>query len=725
MRSRVLYIILLMFITVSLIKPTLAAVESKSVLILDIPRLALDELNEKYPNFFKLVNNSTVGLMTTPLPEPVAFDQVYLGFNSGTQLKSVSDNYLLFNFNEDYKGVPAGKLYYSLMGIKAPSEGIVHLGFNKITQITNKNNSANIGLFGSILHQNELKTGVIGNADADLINRCGALMLMDQTGKIDHGSVGVETLLADSTFPFGFRTDPNRVLNEWREINKKAQVIVVTLGDLERLERFNFYLTEKQWFHYRRQILANYDRLLRGFLTEVDPNRTLLMVFTALPSSRKAMLGERLVPVMLQGPGFHSGLAFSGSTRQSGIVTYYDLPTTILEFLAIKDYHSFNGRVLNQISGDWELLLKERPRLVKNYNVRWPLLTVYGYLLIAAVLLGIIGLIFWPKRDCFFKWLGHGYLFLLTIPAVFLIEAIINPLDWITIIGWTIGLGGLIWSIAYYFSRGAHLLILAIISWLTVGLIILEGFFNGILESKSFLGYSAIAGARFYGIGNEYLGFLLGAYIVAVSISLVNFPKYRSQILWPAVFLLAVFLAHPNLGSNIGGGVTALLGLGITTCLWLKRPVRVKEIVGLVVALILLLIIVGFWDLYVNNSSMTHFGQLISLIRDQGPEALTNLFSRKWELNLRLIAYTQWAKVLLIILVAIPFIYRRPPSMIVPFLSKYPIETRGFLGISYTSLIALFANDSGIVTLSTMNVFGVLMLLMLTFKLSADKRSDD
>jgi hypothetical protein len=46
--------------------------------------------------------------------------------------------------------------------------------------------------------------------------------------------------------------------------------------------------------------------------------------------------------------------------------------------------------------------------------------------------------------------------------------------------------------------------------------------------------------------------------------------------------LIAVLLAHPALGANIGGGITAMLGLGIANYLWLKRRVGAKEILILV-----------------------------------------------------------------------------------------------------------------------------------------------
>lgn len=716
MRRRILIISLLFVVLFTIFRPSLRASTPKNVLIIDIPRLTLAEITADYPNLLKFVENGSVAIMTTPLREPVALDQVYFNFNSGAQVKTAEDNYLLFDYSEEYHGIPAGALYHSLSGYRAATTGIVHLGLTKLIQQNSKDITFNIGLFGELLHQNSIKTAAIGNADADLISRCGALLLMDRKGRLDYGVIGKNSLIVDSKFPFGLRTDNERVFTAWRDFHHKAGVVVVTLGDLERLERFSLYLTDRQWAHYRRQVLRNYDLLIGRFMHELDFSNTLALVFTAQAPLRKGGTGERLTPVVIRGPGFGSGLLYSGSTRKSGIITCYDLPITLLNYLKIPKTRYYSGHVLRQVSGDWRSIRREQQQLIQNYNVRWPLLTVYGYLLIGLILAGIISAVFWPFRYQIMQRLGYGYLFLITIPVVFLIEAAINPLNWVAILGWTIGLASLIWLITLYLAKRDQLGTLANISILTVVVIVFEGLFNGCLELKSFLGYSAIAGARFYGIGNEYMGFLLGAYIVAVSIYLPKITRCKIQVLWLVACSLAIFLAHPNLGSSIGGGATALMGLGITTYLWLERPIRLKEIIGLIAAAFSLLILAGLWDYYININSMTHFGQFVTILKSQGFDTITNLIERKLELNIRLIAYTPWTKVLLAILVAIPILYKKPPLLVARFIQRYPAETSGFFGLSLTAIVALLINDSGIVTVTTMYMFGLPMLLLLILK---------
>ena len=694
----------------------------RQVVIIDLPRFDLAEVSNHYPNLLRLVQGSSAGIMSTPLAEQVTGDMVYLAFNSGSQLKTDEEANRFFNASENIQGFQAGRLYKTLTGFNVSPNNGVNLGLARLIQLNSSTIVKNIGLFGKILHKNDLKTGVIGNSDADILNRSSAMLLMDPKGIVDFSAAGPETTLKDPLFPYETRTDIEKVLAVYKDLKNKADVIVITLGDMERLERFSFYLNENRWRFYREQVLRNYDKLLGGLIAEIHANETsrrvstLIMIFSPMPSARNTRDNTKLNPVLIAGPGFGSGILFSTSSRRTGIVTCYDLPATILNFLNIGT-RSFSGHNLRSVPGKWTAINPELKNLVRNYVVRWPLLTGYGYLLIGLFLFAIFGLIFNYMNPWLYKALGFAYLFVLTIPAVFLIESAVNPLSWGAIAGWTLGLGGLGLFTAFYLGKKDFLKALSILSFVTVIMIVADGLLNGYFELKSFFGYSAVAGARFYGLGNEYMGFLIGAYIVFISINYEKLGKHRNQFLWLMVGLMAIFLAHPNFGANIGGGITALVGLGITVYLLSGHPVGIKEIGALAGALATLLLMVGFWEIYVSGSFITHFGQFLNLIKTNGFGAIGDLISRKWELNLRLIAYTSWTKILICILFAIPVLYKKPPAMAQKFLTEYPHIGRGFTGLAMAALIALIVNDSGIVSVATMFIFGGIMLLLAIFNL--------
>ncbi len=700
----------------------LRAESKKQVLIIDIPRLTFEDLNDT-PNFKSFLKSGAVGLMTVPVTDPVTPEKVYLGFNSGTQLKPLSEeSLLLLNTDENYQQLPAGELYHSLTGYRAADNGGVHLGLAKIIQINPGTRVQNVGRLGWQLHRNSFRAAAIGNSDSDLLNRGGALLLMDDKGQVDLAALGRETLKIDPNFPFELITDEAKVISYWQAFKREADVIVITLGDLERLERFGLYLNDQRWSFYRQAVMRRYDQLIGTLQSTIDYNSTLTLIFTGLPPQRKAKLGDKLTPAIIKGPGFKPGIIYSHSTRKTGIITEYDLPATILKFLDIKKSGRFKGQSLESVPGDWRQVAELRPKLVQNYRMRWPLLTGYAYLLIGSILAGVLALIF-KWRPIYFKLLTFTYLALLLVPAVFLIEGAFNPLNWFTVIGGTFGLIALLLTAAVWFGGKDPFRILSLISLMTVLLIVIDGLGNGFLEVNSFLGYSMVAGARFYGIGNEYLGFLLGAYTVLLALNFKTLKKHQETLLWLVTWLMALLVSHPNLGANIGDGITVIFGLGITNLLLLNKRIDLREIARLLLSLIALLTFVGLWDYWISKSSVTHFGQLLFLIKEEGFQVITEMIIRKWEMNLRLINYTPWSKALLAFLIVIPLLYYKPSQKIIELLRKYPNQLKGILGLVFTAFFALVFNDSGIVAAALMFIFGIILLLLVLFE-ERDERSD-
>ncbi len=720
MRIRKLLFLICLALLLLAVSAPLTAEPRKQVLIIDIPRLTFEDINDT-PNFRNFFAGGAVGLMTVPV-EPVTLEKVYLGFNAGTQLKpSPQDSLLILNANEEYNHLSAGELFQSLTGYKINGNKGVHLGLAKIIQLNTGSLSQNVGRFGWLLHQNSFRTAAIGNADAAYPNRCGALLLMDERGLVDLAALGRETLKIDPNFPFELMTDNDKIISYWSAFKKEADVIVITLGDFERLERFASYLNDERWNYYRRSIMKRYDRLLGGLQATIDHKSTLMVLFTGVTPGRKAKIGDKLTPVAISSPELKPGIIYSQSTRKAGVVSEYDLPATILKFLGIKKSGRFNGQHLKSVPGDWGQVVSLRPELVQNYGVRWPLLTGYAYILIGSILAGITGLIF-KWHAIVFKFLTYTYLSLLMIPAVFLIMAAFNPLNWFSIIGLTLALVALFFGVAVWLKGKEPFHILSLICLTTVIIIVIDGLGNGFLESNSFLGYSSVAGARFYGIGNEYMGFLLGAYTVYLAINFKNLEKYQGLVLQLGMWLTALLVSHPNFGANIGGGSTVILGLGITNHLLLRKKINFKEIGIFFLSLIALLTVVGIWDFFINKSSMTHFGQMLFLIKEEGFQVIKEMVSRKWEMNLRLIDYSPWSKVLLGVLILVPLLYYKPSQKIIELLRKYPDSLRGFLGLIFTAFIALVVNDSGIVAVATMLIFGGVLLLLVLFE-EQDKRS--
>jgi hypothetical protein len=69
------------------------------------------------------------------------------------------------------------------------------------------------------------------------------------------------------------------------------------------------------------------------------------------------------------------------------------------------------------------------------------------------------------------------------------------------------------------------------------------------------LGYDPIIGARFYGIGNEYMGVLVGASIITISIFFEKFG-FKNIILLPFALAVVFIMGNPMMGANVGGTIT-------------------------------------------------------------------------------------------------------------------------------------------------------------------------
>ena len=90
------------------------------------------------------------------------------------------------------------------------------------------------------------------------------------------------------------------------------------------------------------------------------------------------------------------------------------LPGTISGDTAeIEDSKSAIGSKLKCLPGDWRVIANNQTALLKNYAIRWPLLTGFGYLLIGIILLLVAGVIlrFPSKIITAITWV---YLYLLT-----------------------------------------------------------------------------------------------------------------------------------------------------------------------------------------------------------------------------------------------------------------------------------------------------------------------
>ncbi len=567
------------------------------------------------------------------------------------------------------------------------STGLVRI---PLTSAANNSNPFIQRTIEQIASKRAIKTVFIGNKEQNSLHQSCTAMVINGDNRF--------RLTGD------LKTGANMIVKYYRIYREQAGVILITLGK----SRFN---SDKEKY-FQQKIADYYDYLISRISAETDFNNTLLMICSSQPPDQLTVMNSALTPIILKGLNFTTGILYSPSTRKGGILTFNDLRSLIFRFQDPKNKTMLS---IASIPGKWRTVADNQHALMKNYAIRWPVLTIYGYLLIGVVLLLIGGFVFHLHRG-FIEFSAWSFLYLLTIPAAFLLEALFDPLNWKSITIFTCFISGILFLFSYFFSGRSLSKTLLFIAFLTTGTMVIDGLLNGYYEHKSFLGYSVVAGARYYGIGNEYMGILLGSYIAGVALSLQNLKQWRREILWSATILISLILIHPHFGADVGGGITALMGLGITNFLWLKQPIRFKESVGLSLLTLFIFILMGALDLYVYKSSMSHLGKLLLSVQNNGMGVFMDLVIRKMALNLRLISSMPLAIILIGALLAIPLLYRFPPRSIKELTEKYPATMSGFVGLAITALIGLVSNDSGIVSAAMTFLFGLGLIIVLAMK---------
>jgi hypothetical protein len=157
------------------------------------------------------------------------------------------------------------------------------------------------------------------------------------------------------------------------------------------------------------------------------------------------------------------------------------------------------------------------------------------------------------------------------------------------------------------------------------------------------------------------------------------------------------------LGDDVGGILTLVPVLGITLYALSGRRVRVRTVVGVVLAAGVVLAVATGADLLRPAASRTHLGQLVSDVLNHGPGPFTTTVSRKLATNLRTYrSVWLWAIVIIAAYLVFFVAWGRGWVRLTPRGSALRI---GVLATLATGLAGNFLNDSGAVVTALVFVF--------------------
>lgn len=563
------------------------------------------------------------------------------------------------------------------------------------------------GALGQAFYDAGHPVRVLGNSNGFENNQWAALVGMDSLGRVWEGNIEERYTTLDPRYPFGMRTDYSRLAED--VLGAKDPLVIVDLGDPYRYDIYERALLDGQKEVKRAVMVAEAHEFLQTLIRNKGP-QAVVFVVSPYPAQELASRGFWLTPVLCAGIG--DGLLNSGTTKWPGLITNMDVAPTILELLRL-DYRPFIGRpaLVEPISGGKskltlmlekiEVLFQQRSQVLRVVVVTQIL--VYGLILASLILNhSLPGWALWILQTSLLVLMSVPLSLLLWDQSKYLVLAV--PLL----------------LIIFALRTTQPLKLMGAVALLTAVAISIDVLRGSWLMRYSPLGYDPVGGARFYGIGNEFMGVVVGSAIIGWAVV----TEYASYHQWQKIvgFLffagLVVIIGYPALGTNVGGAISAVFGFGSTLFALSNKKINNLR-AGLILVLVLVVVLGSFMILDAANPEhkQSHIGQTFELFRREGVNALLLIVERKLAMNIRLLRYSIWSRALIVTLgvMAASFVW---PSRFIFWLKKtHPFVAKGIGGVVIGAIFALIFNDSGVVAAATCLSFGSAPLLLLALEL--------
>lgn len=535
-------------------------------------------------------------------------------------------------------------------------------------------------------------------------------------------------------------------------------VVLIEFSDWLRLDQERRNYEPEQWYRSRSQILHRLDEFV-GELTSLlhleSQSRGQLWFLSPLPHSIAARAKWHVTPFFIYDPGENtptaeqryigkpsSSLLTSPTTRRAGLVSLHDLGPTLLDVLGIEDGERWTGfPVVSAPHPDaWQWLLQDVNKMRNVYELRINVVIPFVTYEVIVLLLGL--LIVLLKRRQALRWMRVPLLSLLVSPFFLLLLGMVPHFEsdvQLLVFLVSVILASVCCSKWLSVESGIFIVALA-----TAVVLMLDGLFGARLIRYSIMGYDPMIGARYYGIGNEYMGVLVGCVVLAAALAVqwiggritVSRSASRSRKAsrkrpgswWGIILavsigftLVTLYLAHPNGGTNAGGALTASAAFGLA---WIRmfgssrmRQISLLRLViivgGLLVAGLTILWAMNQWLVQSDAASQSHIGRAMGFFSDGRFDLILGIIVRKLQMNMNLISVSSWGKVLLTSIFVFMVLLLKPRGMLRSWQDTRPYWMAGFTAIIVGSIVALALNDSGIVAAGTMIIFAAAPILLL------------
>lgn len=724
------FLLSLFFTAAAACWPALASAASENsrpkVVMVLLNRITLEDLlDDRYQNISKVISQGGLGLMTINTGGDYNDAGAYLSIGSGNRFAGTQPAGESYHREEVLPdGSRAVDVYVRNTGNDPGGSEILTISLPALLKVNQNKNIASVpGQLGQILQQSGLQTAVIGNSDTDPgspANRPAALIAMDELGRVDYGNVTRELLVRDRYSPYGWRTDYDRLRAELERVWDKSDLIVVETGDTLRSNDSNLQEMKSMIDAHRHEAVKNADRFIGGLLPKADKN-TMIMIVTPLPYVQAIRDGIRLSPLVIAGGAVEPGsILVSSSTRQEALVANFDVAATVAKHLGVANLGGMIGLpVTGIISGrQTETVAEVQSWLVANWTQRSGVLYYfvrYHWIIYVLALVQVItGFTGWqrPAR------------FLLTAVLLYPLAILLVPLigfanKWLSIFLSILMLVLITYVLTHIRHNLKMFLALAAASVVPCVVDVLTG---ARLMKTAALGYDLVAGGRFYGIGNEYMGVVIGASILGAAVLLQLYSCTRRWVL-PLIGLgfagLVVFFAAPGVGTNAGGSLAAVVGFAASMYLFSGRKMTIRSVILLLGAVITGVGILVLVNYFIMSGSSSHIGRAIDNALQGDLTAVWYTVQRKLVANFYLLRHSPFSVILVLQLLLGLAIAARKQVSLAALAKSNRYMVCGMAGIFFGALGAFVFNDSGVIAAAIMLNYLVIPLVLMIVKAEA------
>ncbi len=232
------------------------------------------------------------------------------------------------------------------------------------------------------------------------------------------------------------------------------------------------------------------------------------------------------------------------------------------------------------------------------------------------------------------------------------------------------------------------------------------------LMHRGLLGYSALEGARYYGLGNEAMGLLLGASLIAVS------RLWSPRVLTRLTLIggmAGIIVLLGSAGAKAGGVLVSLAVYGTFLYTASGHAWTARTILMLAAVMVTGIGLAALGDAFFHGGSHSHIGEAVHRITVGGAGEGWDVVTRKLAVEGRLAYHSAWALLLWLELGCTLWLWKTLPAL--------DSRDRAFrLAGSAGVWTCLLLNDAGVVAAA---IFGIFLWTAAVTQKSASRPRND